>query len=104
MLGAQATNLLGEAEKEERHGKPNECHYPDPAEPRRQAGACSRAILRAAGVVDVAYSDERPSRGPQLSEAPPTGVLTEVLGGLALYYGACCLYYRSAPHRWEKMW
>ena len=73
-------------------------------EPRRQVGYRSRAILRAAAVVDPAYSDERPSRGPRLSEAPPTGVLRWVLGEMAFYYGACCLYYRSAPPRGEKMW
>ena len=73
-------------------------------EPQRQVGDRSRRTLRAAEVVDVAYSDERPSRGPRLSEAPPTGVLTWVLGELAFYYGACCLYHRSAPPRWEQMW
>ena len=41
----------------------------------------------------------RPS-GP--SEAPPTGVLTGVLGELAFYYGACWLHYRSAPQRPEE--
>ena len=73
-------------------------------EPRRQVGDRSRAPLRAAALVDPAYSDERLSRGPRLSEVPPTGVLTWALGELAFYYGACCLYHRSAPPRWEKMW
>lgn len=74
-------------------------------EPRRQVGNRSRATLRAAGVVDEAYySDERPSCGPRLSEAPPTGVLTWVLGEMAFYYGACCLYHRSPPPYQEKMW
>jgi hypothetical protein len=53
--------------------------------------------------IDAAYSDERPSRTHWPSEAPPTGVLTGVLGELAFYYGACCLYHRSAPPRRGKM-
>ncbi len=73
-------------------------------EPRRRPGSLSIRSRPAADDFDAAYSDERPSRGPQLSEAPPTGVLTWVLGELAFYYGACCLYHRSAPPRWEKMW
>ena len=51
------------------------------------------------GTPAAAYSDERPSRGPWLSEAPPTGVLTGVLGELSFYYGACWLHYRSAQRR-----
>ena len=71
-------------------------------EPRRQGGACSKGTPTAAYYsddVDAAYySDERPSRGgPWLSEASPTGVLTGVLGEMASYYGACCLYHRSTP-------
>jgi hypothetical protein len=46
--------------------------------------------------IDAAYPDERHSRGPWPSEAPPTGVLTGVLGELAFYYGACWLYHRSS--------
>ena len=39
-------------------------------------------------------------RRPRPSEAPPTGALTGVLGELAFYYGAYCLYHRSsAPRR-----
>jgi hypothetical protein len=45
----------------------------------------------------ASYSDERPSQGQWYSEVPPTGALTWVLGELAFYYGACCLYHRSAP-------
>ncbi len=73
-------------------------------EPRRQAGAGSRGTTTAATdlVVDAAYSDERFSRGHWLSEVPPTGVLTEVLGEMAFYYGACCLYHRSAQHRGKR--
>jgi hypothetical protein len=45
----------------------------------------------------VAYSDhERPSRGPWPSEAPPTGMLTGMLGEMTFYYGACWRHYRSA--------
>jgi len=47
----------------------------------------------------AAHSDERLSQGPWLSEAPPTGVLTGVLGELSFYYGACWLHYRSAQRR-----
>jgi hypothetical protein len=60
--------------------------------PRRQGGVCSKGSPTAAY-----YSDERPSQGPWLSEAPPTGVLTGVLGEMASYYGACWLYHRSSP-------
>ena len=38
-------------------------------------------------------------RRPRPSEVPPTGALPGVLGELAFYYGACWLYYRSAPQR-----
>ena len=41
-------------------------------------------------------------RRPRHSEAPPTGVLTGVLGELAFFYGACWLHYRSAPQRPEE--
>ena len=70
--------------------------------PRRQGGACSKGSPTAAY-----YSDERPSQGPSqgpwLSEAPPTGVLTGVLGEMASYYGACWLHHRSsAPRRGRR--
>ena len=67
-------------------------------EPRRLSEADARGTPMAAATddTDAAYSDKRPSRGPWPSEAPPTGVLTGVLGELAFYYGACCLYHRSA--------
>jgi hypothetical protein len=73
----------------------------NPEQPRQQGGAGPRGTPTAAtDGVDASYSDERPSRGPWLSEpAPPTGVLTGVLGELAFYYGACCLYHRSAQPR-----
>jgi hypothetical protein len=69
-------------------------------EPRRKGGAGPRGTPTATtDGVDASYSDERPSRGPSFSEPPPTGVLTGVLGELAFYYGACCLYHRSAQRR-----
>jgi hypothetical protein len=46
--------------------------------------------------IDAAYCDERPSQGTWLSEVPPTGVLTGVLGEMAFYYGACWSHHRSA--------
>ena len=73
------------------------------SEPRGKGGACSKGIPVATNDIDVAYSDERPSRGPWISEVPPTGVLTGVLGEPAFYYGACCLYHRSEPPRRGKM-
>jgi hypothetical protein len=67
-------------------------------EPRRRPG--SLAIRpRPAADSDAAYFGERPYRGPWPSEAPPTGVLTEVLGEMAFYYGAHWLHYRSAQRR-----
>ncbi len=69
-------------------------------EPQRQGWAGSRGTPMAdTDVVDAAYSDERPSQGPWLSEAPPTGVLTGVLSEMAFYYGACWRHYRSAQRR-----
>jgi hypothetical protein len=70
-------------------------------EPRRQGGTSSReAPTAATNIVEAAYSDEQPSRGSWLSEAPPTGVLTGVLSEMAFYYGACWLYHRSGTsHR-----
>ena len=75
-------------------------------EPRRLGAPGARGTPRAAGtdhIVDAAWSDERPSRGPWPSEAPPTRVLTGVLGELAFYYGACWLYYRPTPPSRGKM-
>ena len=70
-------------------------------EPRRQGGAGWRGTPTAVtDDVDASYSDERPSRGLWVGEpAPPTGVLTGVLGELAFYYGACCLYHRSTQRQ-----
>jgi hypothetical protein len=66
-------------------------------EPRRLGGAGSKGNPTAStAVVNASYSDEQPSKGQWYSEAPPTEALTWVLGELAFYYGACCLYHRSA--------
>jgi hypothetical protein len=68
-------------------------------EPRRKGGAsCSKRTPTAAiDDIEAAYSDDgRPSRGPRPSEAPPTGLLTGMLGEMAFYYGACWRHYRSA--------
>ncbi len=71
-------------------------------EPRRRPGFLSIQPRPAAADSDEAsYFNERAYRGPWPSEIPPTGVLTEVLGEMAFYYGACCLYHRSAQ-RWGK--
>ncbi len=84
-------------------GSPTSVTTENQEPPRRQGGAGSRSTREAAtgDIVEVAYSDEQPSRGHWFSEAPPTGVLTEVLGEMAFYYGACWLYHRSAQ-RWGK--
>jgi hypothetical protein len=53
----------------------------------------------AAADSDAANIHERPSRGPWSSEVPPTEMLTEVLGEMAFYYGACWLHHHSAQRR-----
>jgi hypothetical protein len=68
-------------------------------EPRRKGGpSCSKEIQAAViDGIEATYSDdERPSRGPWPSEAPPTGPLTGMLGEMTFYYGACWRHYRSA--------
>ena len=65
-------------------------------EPRPKWGAYSNEIKVATADIDAAYCDERPSQGIWLSEVPPTGVLTGVLGEMAFYYGACWSHHRSA--------
>ena len=71
-----------------------------PQRTRRKGGAsCSIGTQTVAidDIVEVAYSDhERPSRGPWPSEAPPTGMLTGMVGEMSFYYGACWRHYRSA--------
>ena len=73
-------------------------------EPQRIGEAGSKGTPTAAvdAIVNASYSDERPSKGQWYSEAPPTGALTWVLGELAFYYGACCLYHRSAPTQGQR--
>ncbi len=75
-----------------------------PQRTRRKGGAsCSKGTQTVAiDDIEAAYSDhERPSRGPWPSEAPPTGLLTGMLGEMAFYYGACWRHYRSAERRGE---
>ena len=72
----------------------------NPELPRGKGGTYSKRTPAAAmDDFDAAYSDQRPSQGPWLSEAPPTGVLTGVLGEHSFYYGACWLHYRSGQRR-----
>jgi hypothetical protein len=71
----------------------------NPAVPRAKGGTYSKGTPAAMDDIDAAHSDERPSQGQWLSEAPPTGVLTGVLGEMSFYYGACWLHYRSAQRR-----
>ncbi len=74
----------------------------NPEPPRGKGGTYSKGTPSAAtDDIDAAYSDEdeRPSRGPLPSEAPPTGLPTGMLGEMAFYYGACWLHYRSAQRQ-----
>ncbi len=64
-------------------------------EPRRRPGSLSIRPRSAANSDAAYYLGEWPYRGPWPSEASPAGVLTEVLGEMAFYYGACWLHYRS---------
>jgi hypothetical protein len=67
--------------------------------PHRKGGASRSKGTPTAPIDDIeaAYSDdERPSRGPWPSEAPPIGLPTGMLGEMAFYYGACWRHYRSA--------
>ena len=68
-------------------------------EPRRKGRvSCSKETPTAVtDGIEAAYSDEeQPSLGPWSSEAPPTEMLTGMLGEMAFYYGACWHHYRSA--------
>ena len=69
-------------------------------EPRRKGGASRTKGTPTAAIDDVeaAYSDEdeRPSRGPWPSEAPPAWLPIGMLGEMAFYYGACWHHHRSA--------
>ena len=66
---------------------------------RRKGGPSCSIEIQAAVTdgIEATYSDdERLSRGPWPSEAPPTGLLTGMLGEMTFYYGACWRHYRSA--------
>jgi hypothetical protein len=79
-------------------GNPTSVTTEDP-EPRRKSGASRSKGPPTAAIDDIeaAYpDDERLSRGPWPSEAPPTGLTTGMLGEMAFYYGACWCHYRSA--------
>jgi hypothetical protein len=68
-------------------------------EPRRKGeSSCSKETTTAdIDGIEAAYSDdERLSRGPWPSEAPPSGPLTGMMGEMTFYYGACWRHYRSA--------
>jgi hypothetical protein len=72
----------------------------NPELPRAKGGTYSKGTPAAAmDDIDASHSDERPSRGRWHSDAPPTEVLTGVLGEMSFYYGACWLHYRSAQRR-----
>ncbi len=73
-------------------GSPTRSVTTEKPEPRRKGGAsCSKGTPTAAiDDIEAAYSDdERRSQGAWPSEAPPTGMLTGMLGEMAFYYGAC---------------
>jgi hypothetical protein len=62
-------------------------------ERRRKDAACLSNGKPNATLDDV----ERSPRGPwPPGEAPPTGLLTGMLGEMSFYYGACWRHYRSA--------
>ena len=75
----------------------------DDPQPRRAgetAAASHQATTRVVPGRAAGVGVGRRRGGPRPSEVPPTGALTWVLGELAFYYGACCLYHhRSAPRR-----
>jgi hypothetical protein len=71
----------------------------NPEVPRAKGGTYSKGTPAAMDDIDAAHSDEPPSQGQWLSEAPPTGVLAGVLGEMSFYYGGCWLHYRSAQRR-----
>ena len=76
----------------------------NPEPPRGKGETCLKGTPAATdNIGEAAYSDKRPSQGPWPSEAPPTGVLTGVLGEMAFYYGACWLYHRSTPPRRDRI-
>jgi hypothetical protein len=72
----------------------------DPERRRKEAASRSKGSHWATlDDGEAAYSDdvERSPRGPwPPGEAPPTGLLTGMLGEMAFCYGACWRHYRSA--------
>ncbi len=73
-------------------GSPTRSVTTEKPEPRRKGGAyCSKGTPTVAiDDIEAAYSDdERRSQGAWPSEASPTGMLTGMLGEMALCYGAC---------------
>ena len=79
-------------------GRPTSVTTEDPEQRRKGSGSFSKRTQTAAiDGIGAAYSDdERPSRKPWPSEAPPTGLQTGMVGEMAFYYGACWRHYRSA--------
>ena len=81
-------------------GSPTSVTTENPAPHRKGRASLSEGTPTAAiDDIEAAYPDERPSRGPWPSEAPPTGLPTGMLGEMAFYYGACWLHYRSAQRQ-----
>ena len=84
-------------------GSPTSVTTQNPEQPPKKGGTGSRGTTAPVdAVVNASYSAERPSKGQWYSEAPPTEALTWVLGELAFYYGACCLYHRSTPTQGQR--
>ena len=83
-------------------GSPTSVTTENQESPRQGETGPRGAPATATDDIDAAYSDEQPSRRLWLSEAPPTGALTGVLGEMAFYYGACWRHHRSAQRREKK--
>jgi hypothetical protein len=79
-------------------GNPTSASTENPGpRPRGEAFDSEETPSAAIDDIEAAYpDDERLSRGPWPSEAPPTGLTTGMLGEMAFYYGACWCHYRSA--------
>jgi hypothetical protein len=81
-------------------GSPTSVTTENPEPHRKGRASCSEGTPTAAiDDIEAAYPDERPSRGPWPSEAPPTGLPTGMLSEVAFYYGECWLHYRSAQRQ-----
>jgi hypothetical protein len=78
-------------------GDPTSVTTENPELRRNGEASCSKATPAVIDDIEAAYSDEeQPSLGPWPSEAPPTGLLTGMLGEMTFYYGACWRHYRSS--------